>query len=73
MYHSYFGKLGQLRFPKPEDYYRFLGFLAHADIKVVYEYRKRLFFEAASISQIKTDIVLPDAGIMYSLKRFAKS
>ena len=23
MYHSYFGKLGQLRFPKPEDYYRF--------------------------------------------------
>ena len=32
MYHSYFGKLGQLRFPKPEDYYRFLGFLAHADI-----------------------------------------
>ena len=35
MYHSYFGKLGQLRFPKPEDYYRFLGFLAHADINVV--------------------------------------
>ena len=37
MYHSYFGKLGQLRFPKPEDYYRFLGYLAHANIKVVYE------------------------------------
>ena len=40
MYHSYFGKLGQLRFPKPEDYYRFLGYLAHADIKVVYEYNE---------------------------------
>jgi len=40
MCHSYFGKLGQLRFPKPEDYYRFLGYLAHADIKVVYEYNE---------------------------------
>ena len=40
MYHSNFGKLGQLRFPKPEDYYRFLGYLAHADIKVVYEYNE---------------------------------
>ena len=33
MYHSYFGKLGQLRFPKPEDYYRFLGYLAHANCR----------------------------------------
>ena len=40
MYHSYFGKLGQLRFPKSEDYYRFLGYIAHADIKVVYEYNE---------------------------------
>ena len=40
MYHSYFGKLGQLRFPTPEDYYRFLGYLAKADVDVVYEYNE---------------------------------
>ena len=40
MYQSYFGKLGQLRFPTPEDYYRFLGYLAKADVDVVYEYNE---------------------------------
>ena len=44
MYHSSVGKLGQLRFPKPEDYYRFLGYLAHADIKVVYEFNEETGF-----------------------------
>jgi len=48
MYRSYFGKLGQLRFPKPEDYYRFLGLLAHAVIKVVYEYNE----DAGSMSSV---------------------
>ena len=40
MYRTYFGKLGQLRFPKPEDYYRFLGFLARANAEIVYEYNE---------------------------------
>lgn len=40
MYRSSFGKYGQLKFPKPKDYYRFLGFLARANIKLVYEYNE---------------------------------
>lgn len=40
MFHYSFGKLRQIQFNSQEDYYRFLGFLAHADIDVVYEYNE---------------------------------
>lgn len=40
MFQYSFGKLRQLVFHTQEDYYRFLGFLAKADIEVVYEYNE---------------------------------
>lgn len=40
MFHNSFGKLRQIQFNCQDDYYRFLGFLAHADIDVVYEYNE---------------------------------
>lgn len=40
MYHTYFGQKRQLVFPTKEDFYSYLGFLAKADISLVYEYNE---------------------------------